>query len=196
MTISYNSNVPKEFQEELNENLRNIESEVGSFSILAHSYEESFETQRLCITTLNNLVEQQQKEIEELKQHSQTHHVRLTAIEESSKVTVHEVQQLKEESQAHFDALVQQKVAIDDLQSQVISLTANLLETVKSVTLFVKANDMRFQSIEEKLTYDQESQAHFDAFAIHRAAIADLQTQIDAFAIQLNHLQFLSKLLK
>ena len=203
MTISYNSNVPKEFQEELNENLRNIESEVGSFSMLAQSYEESFETQRLCVTTLNNLVEQQQKELEELKQDSQTHydafghnHVRLTAIEESSRVTVHEVQQLKEESQAHFDALVQQKVAIDDLQSQVISLTANLLETVKSVTLFVKANDMRFQSIEEKLTYDQESQAHFDAFAIHRAAIADLQTQIDAFAIQLNHLQFLSKLLK
>lgn len=114
---------------------------------LNHNFQiidETFDEHRLCITTLNNLVEQQQKEIEELKQDSQTHydafghnHVRLTAIEESSKVTVHEVQQLKEESQAHFDA-----------------------------------------------------------FAIHRTAIADLQTQIDAFAIQLNHLQFLSKLLK
>ena len=93
MTISYNSNVPKEFQEELNENLRNIESEVGSFSMLAQSYEESFETQRLCVTTLNNLVEQQQKEID--------------------------------------------------------TLTANLLDTVKSLTVFVKAVEIRLQSIEK-----------------------------------------------
>ena len=183
-----------------------IQAINSNFTLLA----DTLEQHRLCLVSMNDVIEPTsefleiaKKELEELKQDSQTHydafghnHVRLTAIEESSRVTVHEVQQLKEESQAHFDALVQQKVAIDDLQSQVISLTANLLETVKSVTLFVKANDMRFQSIEEKLTYDQESQAHFDAFAIHRAAIADLQTQIDAFAIQLNHLQFLSKLLK
>ena len=133
MTISYNSNVPKEFQEELNENLRNIENEVGSFSMLAQSYEESFETQRLCIATLNNLVEQQQKEIEELKD-SQTHydafghnHVRLTAIEESSKVTVHEVQQLK---------------------SQINELNSHLLKTIELITIFGEAVDTRLKLIE------------------------------------------------
>jgi len=89
MTISYNSNVSKEFQEELNENLRNIESEVGSFSTL----DEMLSEQRLCVTTLNNLVEQQQKEID--------------------------------------------------------TLTANLLDTVKSLTVFVKAVEMRLQSIEK-----------------------------------------------
>ena len=153
MTISYNSNVPKEFQEELNENLRNIESEVGSFSILAQSYEESFETQRLCITTLNNLVEQQQKEIEELKQDSQT----------------------------HFDALVQQKAAIDDLQSQIVSLTANLLETVKSLTVFVKAVEMRLQSIEEKLTYDQETIAHLSSKVVELELVCQKVVASDLF---------------
>lgn len=153
MTISYNSNVPKEFQEELNENLRNIESEVGSFSMLAQSYEESFETQRLCITTLNNLVEQQQKEIEQLKQHSQT----------------------------HFDALVQQKAAIDDLQSQIVSLTANLLETVKSLTVFVKAVEMRLQSIEEKLTYDQETIAHLSSKVVELELVCQKVVASDLF---------------
>jgi hypothetical protein len=120
------------------------------------SIEESFETQRLCITTLNNLVEQQQKEIEELKDEAKAdldaighHHVRLTAIEESSKVTVHEVQQLKEESQAHFDAFAIHRTAIADLQTQNDTLTANLLDTVKSLTVFVKAVEMRLQLIEK-----------------------------------------------
>jgi len=188
MTISYNSNVPKEFQEELNENLRNIESEVGSFSVLAQSYEESFETQRFCITTLNNLVEQQQKEIEELKQDSQTHydafghnHIRLTAIEESSKVTVHEVQQLKEESQAHFDAFAIHRTAIADLQTQNDTLTANLLDTVKSLTVFVKAVEMRLQSIEEKLTYDQETIAHLSSKVVELELVCQKVVASDLF---------------
>lgn len=93
MTISYNSNVPKEFQEELNENLRNIENEVGYLDKQVNHQHTVIEEQRLCIATLNNLVEQQQKEID--------------------------------------------------------TLTANLLDTVKSLTVFVKAVEMRLQSIEK-----------------------------------------------
>ena len=82
----YFSGMHLEAQERLNGNIKMSNENFVSI-------EESFETQRLCITTLNNLVEQQQKEID--------------------------------------------------------TLTANLLDTVKSLTVFVKAVEMRLQLIEK-----------------------------------------------
>jgi DNA repair ATPase RecN len=130
-----------------------------NFTLLA----DTLEQHRLCLVSMNDVIEPTseflqvvKKEIEELKDEAKAdldaighHHVRLTAIEESSKVTVHEVQQLKEEQQTHFDALVQQKAAIDALQNQIDTLTANLLDTVKSLTVFVKSVEMRLQLIEK-----------------------------------------------
>jgi len=123
MTISYDSKLPQNFQEELNENLRNIENEVGATSMLVQSHEESFETHRLCIQTLNNTVEQQDKEID----------------------------QLKDEQQVYFDAIAHHKVAIDAIQSQINDLTRNLLEVTKAVTTFVQATDKRFNNLEKPI---------------------------------------------
>ena len=117
MTIEYNQNISAGFQDELNENLRNIENEVGSLDKQVNHQHTVIEEQRLCIKSLNSLVEQQQKEIEELKQHTKL----------------------------LYDAFANNNSRSYDLQNQINTLTANLLETVKSLTVFVKAIEMRLQ---------------------------------------------------
>jgi len=67
MTISYHQNMPAGFQDELNDNLRNIENEVGSLDKQVNHQHTVIEEHRLCIKSLNSLVEQQQKEIASLQ---------------------------------------------------------------------------------------------------------------------------------
>jgi len=123
MTISYDSKLPQNFQEELNENLRNIENEVGSLDKQINHQHTVIEEHRLCFKSLHSLVEQQDKEID----------------------------QLKDEQQVYFDAIAHHKVAIDAIQSQINDLTRNLLEVTKAVTTFVQATDKRFNNLEKPI---------------------------------------------
>jgi len=83
---------------------------------------EMIEEQRLSFASFDKKLEQQQKEIEELKQDSQT----------------------------HYDALGHQNARMNDLQSLTEYLLANLLESTKAITTFVQSTNARLNKLENK----------------------------------------------